>query len=56
MSNYAYQVWDKITSAIVGTFDSHNEAKKEIEKLIREGDFWEEHYHEIVKVNRNKIK
>ena len=34
----------------------HNEAKKEIESLIKESDFWEEHRYEIIKVNRNKFK
>jgi len=55
MSNYIYQVWDKIYLKVVGTFDSHNKAKKEIERLIRErDDFWEEFSYEIRKVNQNK--
>ena len=56
MSNYIYQVWDKTTQTMIGTHNSHNEAKKEIERLIKESDFWEEHCYEIIKVNRNKFK
>lgn len=56
MSNHIYQVWDKITQTMIGTHNSHNEAKKEIERQIKESDFWEEHCYEIIKVNRNKFK
>lgn len=38
MSNHIYQVWDKIEHEMVGTFDSHNEARKEIEKHIQSLD------------------
>ncbi len=55
MSNHIYQVWDKIEHEMVGTFDSHNEARKEIEKHIQSlDDFWEEYDYEIRKVNVNK--
>lgn len=49
MSNYIYQGWDKIMLELVGTYNSHNESNKEIEKLIKDGDFWEEHCYEIKK-------
>lgn len=55
MSNYVFQVWDKIERKMVGRFKSHNEAKKEVERLIRaRDDFWEEFYFEIRKVNSNR--
>ena len=36
MSNYIFQVWDNIEHKSVGSFNSHNEAKKEVERLVRE--------------------
>ena len=54
MSNYIYQVWDNIEHKSVGSFNSHNEAKKEVERLVREWDnFWEEFNFEIKKTKRN---
>lgn len=54
MSNYIYLVWDNIESKCVGSFNSHNEAKKEVERLVRERDnFWEEFNFEIKKTKRN---
>ena len=54
MSNYIYLVWDNIESKCVGFFNSHNEAKKEVERLVRERDnFWEEFNFEIKKTKRN---
>ena len=38
----------------VGSFNSHNEAKKEVERLVRERDnYWEEFNFEIKKTKRN---
>ena len=57
MSNYIFQVWDNIERKCVGSFNSHNEAKKEVERLIREkDDFWEEFNYEIKKTKRNSPK
>ena len=54
MSNYIYLVWDNIESKSVGSFNSHNEAKNEVERLVRERDnFWEEFNFEIKKTKRN---
>lgn len=51
MSNYIYQVWDNIEHKSVGSFNSHNEAKKEVERLVRErDDFWKEFNYEIKNV------
>lgn len=56
MSNYIYQVWDNIERKCVSSFDSHNEAKKEVERLVRERDaFWEEFNYEIKKTKRNNM-
>lgn len=56
MSNYIYQVWDNIERKCVGSFKSHNEAKKEIERLISErDDFWQEFDFDIKKINKNKL-
>ncbi len=57
MSNYIFQVWDKIERKMVASFDSHNEAKQEIKRRIQERDsYWEEYDYEIKKVNSNKVK
>lgn len=54
MSIYIYQVWDNIECKSVGSFNSHNEAKQEVERLVRErDDFWEEFNYEIKKTKRN---
>lgn len=54
MSNYIFQVQDNIERKCVGSFNSHNEAKKEVERLVRErDDFWEEFNYEIKKTKRN---
>ena len=54
MSNYIYQVWDNIERKCVGSFDSQNDAKKEVERLVRERDnFWEEFSFEIKKTKRS---
>ena len=56
MSNYIYQVWDNIEHKSVGSFNSHNEAKKEVERLVRERDnFWEEFNFEIKKRKQNEM-
>ena len=34
MSNYIYQVWDNIEHKSVGSFNSHNEAKRKLEDLL----------------------
>ena len=31
-------MWDKITQTLIGTHNSHNEAKKEIETLLKDSD------------------
>lgn len=64
MSNYVYEVWDKMTDKILGTYNSHNAAKKGLDELIRirlfEEDniwgFWEDCLYEIRKVNKNSPK
>lgn len=38
MSNYVYQIWDKIERKMVVAFDSHNKTKQEIERLIQDRD------------------
>ena len=64
MSNYVYEVWDKMTDKILGTYNSQKAAKKGLDELIRirlfkEDNiwgFWEDCLYEIRKVNKNSPK
>ncbi len=63
MPNYVYQVCDK-NNKVLAIYESHNAAKRGLEKLIQHSlfeednlwGFWEDCSYEIRKVNKNSPK